>query len=289
MKLSTRLLTTIASTGILAVVPSLGAHATAEWTFFTDAPGVQGSYIDGAIVENFDDGCGSPWAMGALTDGACSSVNGDAYGGASIENGDPTFGGVASPYGAFGPNYSENRTSITLELDSPADYFGIWWTAGDRCNAIEFYSEGTLLSTFTFARLMDLLDSGTFNGINGTDYDSSEYFGSPVNGLYQAEPFAYLHAFAPDGVTFDQITFTHEPECGGFEFDNVAVASGVESVDVDTRLVSLQEEDLASEDSDGLADTGLSNGSAPLLVGALAAVAGITGVIWRRRGHATRR
>jgi LPXTG-motif cell wall-anchored protein len=267
----------------LSVVASISfaspAQASTEWTYFVDAPGVQSTYIQGAVLEDFEDGCASLWAMGAVTTGTCSSVIGDAYGGASTTTSSPTFGGVASKYGAFGPNHPNNVPGITIELDAPAEYFGIWWTAGDRCNSIEFYSEGTLTDTFEFDRLMDLLDSGSLNGISGTDYSAGEYYGSPVNYLYQAEPFAYLHAFAPNGETFDEIRLMHEPTCGGFEFDNVAVASEVQTDDVDSRLVPLQEND-AADSGESLAQTGSANLLA-VLGGALVMV--VIGLISRRR------
>jgi LPXTG-motif cell wall-anchored protein len=256
------------------------AHAATEWTYFVDAPGVQSTYVDNAILEDFEDGCASLWAMGAVTTGTCSSVPGDDYGGASTTTSAPTFGGVESKYGAFGPNHPNNELGITIELDAPAEYFGIWWTSGDRCNSIEFYSEGVLRDTFEFDRLMDLLDSGSLNGISGSDYSAGEYYGSPVNNLYQAEPFAYLHAFAPSGETFDEVRLLHEPTCGGFEFDNVAVASDVQTQDIDTRLVPLQDND-ATDSGEELAKTG----SADLLsvLGGGLAVAVIGAVVRRRR------
>lgn len=273
----------IAMVAALTVTASLSfvspAHASSEWTYFVDAPGVQSTYIDNAILEDFEDGCASLWAMGVVTTGTCSSVPGDAYGGASTTNSAPAFGGVASKYGAFGPNHPNNEPGITVELDAPAEYFGIWWTAGDRCNTLQFYSEGTLQDTFEFDRLMDLLDSGSLNGISGTDYSAGEYFGSPVNYLYTAEPFAYLHAFAPSQATFDEVRLVHESSCGGFEFDNVAVASDVQTEDVDSRLVPLQGDD-NSNSPEKLAKTGSAN-LLFLLGGGLALAA--FGVMFRRR------
>ena len=269
------------ATSFATVAP---AQASADWNFFVDAPSVQGSYIDGALVEDFEDGCADAWVMGTITSGTCSSVDGDAFGGASTTSGDPTIGGVASKYGAFGPNHPDNVAEVTLELDAPANYFGIWWTAGDRCNTLEFYSEGSLQATFTFDRLMDLLDSGALHGISGSDYSASEYFGSPVNHLYMAEPFAYLHAFAPDGGTFDEVRLLHSPECGGFEFDNVAVASGVVTADVDTRLVSMQDDTTAPVEN--LAETGPNN--LALMLGAGLVLTSLGAVLGRRRKVAVR-
>lgn len=275
-----RLTTSAVALATAAVFAGAGpAQASTEWNFFVDAPGVQSTYIENAVIEDFEDGCADSWEMGIITAGTCASVDGDAYGGASTTGGEPTFGGVASQYGAFGPNHPANGTSLTLELDSPANYFGIWWTAGDRCNTLEFYSEGTLQSTFTFDRLMDLLDSGTLNGISGTDYSAGEYYGSPVNDLYNAEPFAYLHAFAPDATTFDEVRLLHDSDCGGFEFDNVAVASGVVTADVDTRLVSMQED--TTTPTENLAETGASNVESLLIAGLALGLAGA--IIGRRR------
>jgi hypothetical protein len=268
------------TSSVLSVTP---AFASTEWTYFVDAPGVQSTYVDGAILEDFEDGCASLWAMGAVTSGTCSSVPGDAYGGASTTTSVPEFWGVASKYGAFGPNHPSNESAITVELDAPAEYLGIWWTAGDRCNAIEFYSEGTLKDTFDFDRLMDVLDSDALDPISGADYSTDEYFGSPNNYLYTAEPFAYLHAFAPNGETFDEVRLLLEGPCGGFEFDNVAVATDVQTDDVDSRLVPLQED--ARDSGEPLAKTGAESSLAVFVLGLVAAA---FGVMFRQRRIAVR-
>jgi hypothetical protein len=47
------------------------ANAAGKVTFAVDAPYVQGSFVDGAVLETFDDLCGDPIAFGSVS-GACA-------------------------------------------------------------------------------------------------------------------------------------------------------------------------------------------------------------------------
>ncbi len=42
---------------------------------------------------------------------------------------------------------------MTLTFNGPQSYFGMWWSAADVNNTLQFYSGGTLLATYTTASL----------------------------------------------------------------------------------------------------------------------------------------
>jgi hypothetical protein len=118
-------------------------------------------------------------------------------------------------------------TSSTLKLNNPESYFGLWWSAGDPYNELQFYTTKngveTLIDTETTAQVLTYLKQQPGAGA---------YYGNP-SGQFQGqdpnEPFAYLNYFAPKGVTFDEIVFSN-PGGTGFESDNWAVASSYTSV-----------------------------------------------------------
>ncbi|MSV77387.1 MAG: LPXTG cell wall anchor domain-containing protein [Actinobacteria bacterium] len=151
---------------------------------------------------------------------ACSSTSPNSYGGASTQAIVPTRGGNGTNYATVWPG-----APMTLTLNEPATYFGLWWSAGDGNNLLEFYSGNTLVGTFSFESLMTALQSQTLqsDGNNGPIYDTQDYYGNPVNTEDGGEPFAYLHVFATAGKTFDKVVVT-QITGGGFEFDNVMVS-----------------------------------------------------------------
>jgi hypothetical protein len=141
---------------------------------------------------------------------------------------DTAWGGAGgSQYFVFG-NESGSYSPVTLTLPGEEDYFGLWWSAGDQENGIAFYNNGQLVSTFTTATLLSILNSGapgtTVTAINGSVYDTSSYFGNPYNSQDGGEPFAYL-MFNTNGIQFNQVVFTN-PCCTGFESDNHSIAAG---------------------------------------------------------------
>jgi hypothetical protein len=123
-------------------------------------------------------------------------------------------------------------TSSTLKLNNPESYFGLWWSAGDPYNQLQFYTTKngveTLVDTETTAQVVNYLktQSGT-SAYYGNP--NANFKGSDGKGLDGGEPFAYLNYFAPKGVTFDEIVFSN-PGGTGFESDNWAVASAYTSV-----------------------------------------------------------
>ena len=96
--------------------------------------------------------------------------------------------------------------SSTLTLDKSSSYFGMWWSAGDPNNKLEFYNGSKLVGAFTTASLMDPLPS---------DYD-----GNPMNRkLNSGEPYGFINFFGDEKTTWDSIVFTNNGS-SGFESDN---------------------------------------------------------------------
>jgi hypothetical protein len=123
-------------------------------------------------------------------------------------------------------------TQTTITLTSGERYFGLWWSAGDPHNVLEFFSHGTLLFTFTTADVLSFLESDRV-----PPERRALYFGNPnrfTNGQRQNidEPYAFLNFFADPlhpNVTFDEIILTNDAT-SGFESDNHTIAAAYTSV-----------------------------------------------------------
>jgi hypothetical protein len=172
--------------------------------FTIENPGVQATTVPGAVTETFDSLPTGPLGtyvspgIGTFTGGEIVAAN--RYGGA---------GGTGNYY-AVG---AESGTTLgTLTLNSPQDYVGLWWPAGDAENVLQFYDGATLVGTYNVA---SIIGSGL----------SPAYYGNPnaaFLGQDSGEPFVYLD-FTTTGTT--RITaLDFENGLGtGFEVDNVSV------------------------------------------------------------------
>lgn len=249
------------------------SHATEQITFSVDAPDVQGSFVDGAILETFDDGCVSPLEFGTLT-GSCGSSGGASfYAGASSTTGSPFTGGTGTSYAIVSMGQS-----LTISLDAPANYLGFHWEAGNDYDRVTLYSGDTLLADFSFESLMDALNATGLTTIGGGAYTSADYYGNPVNGAQVHEPYAYVHIFASSGVRFDRVVISEDAGSPGeFEFDNMTVAFDAD--ETFTNVVELDVVDIGGPASSELPDTGFDG--TLLFVAALTAVS--IGFIVRRR------
>ncbi len=118
----------------------------------------------------------------------------------------------------------------TLTLSQGVNYFGMWFSALDAGNQLQFYSKGQLVLTYTPADFIAAV--GACDG-------SNPYCGNPNNGQDSGEQFAYLNFYDLNG-TFDQIDFT-QIGGGGFESDNHAAAQVVGGVFVGTSLTQTPE------------------------------------------------
>jgi hypothetical protein len=127
-----------------------------------------------------------------------------------VKNAD-AYGGAADALNPKGSRYSlqgagSGVMSSTLKLETESSYFGMWWSAGDAQNVLEFYNGDTLMGRFTTASLMDPLPAS--------------YDGNPLNrSINRGEPYGFINFFADEKTAWDRIVLTNEGS-SGFESDN---------------------------------------------------------------------
>ena len=221
---------------------------------YYDAPFVQGSYTTstGGVQENFNlatsgQPCPSSVGFGTIS-GSCRVDAVSQYGGASTEGSTQTVGGSGSKFATT----TDNVNSITVDLTYSSKYFGFWWSAGSPGNTVKFYNGNELLITLTTQTIMSQFGSApspwpganSFTALDGSVYNKGWYFGNPrgyastspssASTITNTEPFVYLHLFAGGNLTFNKVVLSG----GGFEFDNLAVATNTQTVN--QRLVLAQ-------------------------------------------------
>jgi hypothetical protein len=196
------MLTKIQSLSLLALISSaviVCASPTPELNVTYSGAGVLTSSIADTIVFDFD----NPYLLDWSTSEQNKWLNIQAG-----NTGIGTFSGVyfhsADVYGAAGGtgNYI---TEATLTLNTPASYFGLWWSAGDGSNQLNFYLSGNLVASFGSTILNSL---------------SEDYNGNPNAGQFYkqnwGEKYAFINFYGANGFTFDQV----QSIGGGFENDN---------------------------------------------------------------------
>lgn len=232
----------------LTAAPSFAAD---QITFAVDAPEVQGSFVAGVELANFNDGCTSPLPFGTFT-GYCGAHGANFYAGAASETGLPANGGSGTPFADIAPG-----EAMDIALDGTASYFGFHWEAGNQYDRVRLYSGDTLLANFSFASLMDALESAELDASGGTSYATEDYFGNPVSGQQGHEPYAYVHIFASEGVTFDRIVMSEDAGSPGyFEFDNMTVGLAAAETFEETVTLDVVTIDTPAEEEEALAETG---------------------------------
>ncbi len=140
----------------------------------------------------------------------------DQYGGAN-----------GSHYVSLGAQ-SHSTAPVTLQLNTPATYFGFWWSAGDANNGLSFYYNNTLLARLSTGDIVHLLtaNNGVVTAVNGSTYAKGSYYGNPNNHLDTGEPFAYVDIFAQN-TGFNRIVFDNSgTTASGFETDNHSIYLG---------------------------------------------------------------
>jgi hypothetical protein len=126
----------------------------------------------------------------------------------------------ANSYGGAGGNsaYPEvvTGTSYSLSINSSVNYFGLWFSALDPGNELQFYNNSTLLFTFTPAQFISLVGAcpgGPFCGNPNAAF----------LGQDSGQQFAYLDFYDSDGA-FNKIVFSEiGTTFAGLESDNQAV------------------------------------------------------------------
>lgn len=264
----------IASLALCVVTSANAATTNASVGFYLSAPGVQGSSLTGGSLESF----GAYDSVSALSPTTLSLPTTLAVGSVTAGTMKTAFTGV----GAVSTNdtavawnqglgsgsaigYVDANRTATITLGTPRNYFGFLWLAGDGGNTLVLRSGGREVATFSTRDIISLVPktAGTVSAIGGatytkTDYYGSRYYGSSSCGAPCNEPFAYIHAVAPAGVTFDEVEFRQGPG-GGFEFDNIVVANYTSPFDL-AGLVGVPVDQL-TDDSFSVAASGTLNES----------------------------
>jgi len=204
-------LVTVLEGSIIATYQPAGIQAP-------DAPALCGPTTACYVgMENFNSWNGtSPYdadfleveSLGVTTGGIQGEYTGDI-----TRSSNYTYGGA----GGTGDYATVSNNTYTLTLTTSGDlpgvnYFGLWFSALDNGNQLQFYEDNTLLYTFTPALFRSLV--GACPG--------SAFCGNPNNGDDSGEQFAFLNFF-DEGGYFNKIVFT-ETTTAGFESDNHTVA-----------------------------------------------------------------
>ena len=192
----------ILALGAIFVLPFAAARATVIVTY-AEKPGAETSSVVNASTFTFNN-----LSTGVHTDvewedvGTFDKLNVHSY---------DQYGGAGNTNYAVEGLGSVSQTILNLEHAS--GYFGMWWSAGDAANVLDFYSgangTGTLLAQFTTANLLKALPKA--------------YYGNPNPGTFNkqdsSEPFAFINFFATPDTSWSSIVFKNSSS-SGFEGDN---------------------------------------------------------------------
>jgi hypothetical protein len=158
------------------LVGSAGTHATMVFT--VSAPGVQTSTVAGAGIETFD-----AIAQGVLGTYFSSTIGGEYSSGRVYPSNEAGGAGGGGHYSQVG---GELTTFQSLDFATPKTYFGLWWSAIDATNRIEFFNEANVsLGAFGLTDLLPHLTPG--------------HLGNPNSGANSGEYFAYVNFAAVGG------------------------------------------------------------------------------------------
>ena len=182
-----------AATLVFLMFSTAATYAVGQLNVTYSGPRALTSNITDTIVYSFDDPNLLTWSVAGQNIGVFSGS--DLY----IEPANSVGGAGGTGYFAKG---------ATLTLNTPASYFGLWWSAGDGSNTLNFYRSGNLVASFGTSILSSL---------------SEEYNGNPNPGeFYQqngGEKYAFVNFYGANGFTFDVIE-SIDGQYGYFESDN---------------------------------------------------------------------
>jgi hypothetical protein len=212
---------------------------------------MQYSEVSGVTVSNFDAmtiGNRTTTYVSLIGSYAASKsspfdvIAADQYGGAT----DPTNPTTPTRYFDIGAQ-SGTSAPVTVTLNGPADYFGLWLSAADANNGVSFYSGNYLIARFSTQMLITLLNGGTGNvtALSGAQYTTSSYFGNPnFPGQNTGESYAFVD-FVANGFTFDKVVFDNNGTTStGFESDNHSILATTPIISTDHVLVGNLTEDV---------------------------------------------
>lgn len=206
---------------VLATTLALALHAASSHSSdaaliitYAENPGEMETTLSGTSVFTFNSlvtntkHTNVEWTgVGTIDQVFVSPAN--VYGGATdtgLLNGTPTRYAVQSA--TVG---GANATAVTiLDFSTEQAYFGLWWSAGDASNQLQFYRDGELVADYSTATLLNAVAADT------------GYKGNPTvayNGQNMNEAYAFVNFYGMDGTTWDRIVFTNSAT-SGFESDN---------------------------------------------------------------------
>lgn len=148
--------------------------------------------------------------VGGLTGG----ISGTYTGGLTSSN-NYEWGGAGGA--GYYPTVSGSSYTINLTASGTipgANYFGLWVSAIDADNELQFYNGTTLLYTFTASYFINY-------GLGACPSSSNAFCGNPNNGEDTNEQFAFMNFYDVTGY-FTKIVVT-EADTSGFETDNQTV------------------------------------------------------------------
>jgi len=202
-----KLILTLAVATFLAAISAQAGYSTGLIVSYAGSAGAMSSTVQDASVLTFD-------GMHSANSGHQSNLNWSGVG--TI---DSVYVRTANQYGgANNTDYAVQSSSsglgdtpkTTLTLNHSSSYFGLWWSAGDAKNVLDFYSGGTggkLVAQFVTADLGSL---------------PATYRGNPNTGSNRGadgnEYFSFLNFFG-NGVSWDTVVFSNLGS-SGFESDN---------------------------------------------------------------------
>ena len=168
-----------------------------------------------------------------------------------------TYTGTGSPQiqanDQFGGNGTGNYLGVTsgavvtATFAAPVQYFGLYITALDANNGLKLYSGTALLLDFSASVLTSVLpnnSTSTVQALDGTLYNTNQYYGQPVTNQNPTEPYAYISFFASAGTTITSVVLTEPPSTAIFETDNYSIRTTAPAVN--TSLVLIPEPSVIS-------------------------------------------
>lgn len=187
----------------LAGLVMLGTATTQATMILTvSAPGVQNTSVAAAGIETFD-----AIPQGIIGSHFSASIGGTYSSGRVYPSNEAGGAGGGGLYSLVG---GELTTFQSIDFAAPKTYFGLWWSAIDVTNQIEFFNEANVsIGSFGLADLLPQLTPG--------------HLGNPNNGANSGEYFAYVNFTAIGGDLINRVLITN-PLRGGFESDNHAAA-----------------------------------------------------------------
>ena len=167
------------------------------------------SYVPTGVASSYTSNFSSGTGVASIYTGVYAPIQvnpADQYGGA---------GGTGNYDVVFGA--SNTLTITNNQTGGGVNYFGMWISALDAGNQLQFYNGNTLVYTFTSQNLISALGSCAYG------HAGNAYCGNPSDYYADSgELFAYVN-FTDTIGTFNKIVFT-QTGGGGFETDSQAVA-----------------------------------------------------------------